>query len=151
MKRLIAYRGNEILCSIEESCPGKVDGAEGYIKLNTDDSQEFVLDHYTIKNKKLILKPKINLVSMGKKDLKADGESVAIINIDLEDEKGKIVKKDAKVNISSNRGRLSALIVNVKKGQGQFKITSVPETIKIEVSASADGCISGGVDIQLVP
>lgn len=150
MKRLIAYRGNEILCSVEESCPGKVDGAEGYIKLDTDDSQEFILDHYTIKNKKLVLKPTIKLVNMGK-DLKADGESVAIINIDLEDEKGKIVKKDVKVKLASNRGRLSALFVNVKKGQGQFEITSVPETIKIEISALADGCIPGGVEIQLVP
>lgn len=72
----------------------------------------------------------------GMPELKADGKSTATINIQMMDGQ-KQYKGEVEVKLSTTGGRLDQRVVKTnKQGKASVKLTSVPETITITVSAA---------------
>ncbi len=88
----------------------------------------------------------------GLPELPADGKSVARIKATLVGPKGKVlVDRDIPVRFQVNRGMLSRMQVNAEKGAAEVELRSIPETVRIRVTATAEGFERGLLDLQLVP
>lgn len=55
------------------------------------------------------------------------------------------------ITFKTTRGKLSTLKLNLVNGQGQFALTSVPETVRATVTASNPDLGRATVDIQFTP
>jgi hypothetical protein len=88
----------------------------------------------------------------GISEIIADGKDTATIVASIRDETGRVIAdKSYMVRFATSGGILSAKAVRSETGIAKTVLTSVPETIRVTVTASANGCYSGKLELDFIP
>jgi len=115
-------------------------------------SADLIVD---VKNKRIIKRPRIKL-SANKYEIVGDGQDSTLLEVEILDDKGKILKKySGNIKVTTSRGRLSAKkgLIKVEGGKGNITLTSANETVdRVQITAQClEGkCIKGCLDLEFI-
>ena len=87
----------------------------------------------------------------GVPELKADGRSSTTVTVTAQTATGEKIQAPVAVTFRTNGGRLAARTVALKDGSASVQFTAGRETILVHITASAVGCDSAHLELELVP
>ena len=87
----------------------------------------------------------------GLPELPADGEAVAHVQASLYDDDDQVVTASTPIRFKVSRGSVSRREVKTTKGVAEVEVRSVTETVRIRITASAEGFKPGVLDVETIP